>query len=163
MMIGLEDAFQEGRLTLANRSLSSERARHTAQAHHLRAVARACLERAHGADLSELAVALDEQLPMFGFKKFVIAQGSKNDLKVVARSSSRAESREVVSTANLGRDASLMQAKHVVILPLSSQNRQVGLAALSYGSVDPFVLEQLRDLLGMALAMPGTPTIQQLA
>ncbi len=163
MIASLEDAFQEGRLALANRSLFSERARHTAQAHHLRAVARACLDRAHGADLSELAVALDEQLPMFGIKKFVISQGERSDLRVVARSSSRAESREVVTTATLGRDAAMMAAEHVVILPLSSQERQVGLAVLSYGNVDPFVLEQLRDLLGMALAMPGTPTIQQIA
>ena len=155
MMTTLEDVFQEGRLALANRSLFSERARHAAQAHHMRAVARACLDRAHGADLSELAVALDEQLPMFGFDKFVISQGSGNKLTVVARSSSRAESKDIVTTANLGRDVSMMSTPNVVILPLSSQDVQVGLAALSYGSVDPFVLEQLRDLLGMALAMPN--------
>ena len=100
---------------------------------------------------------------MFGFDKFVISQGEKNELRVVARSSSRAESHDIVTTANLGRDASMISCRHVVILPLSSQERQVGIAALSYGSVDPFVLEQLRDLLGMALAMPGTPTIQQIA
>ncbi len=163
MTIALEDAFQEGRLALANRSLFSERARHTEQAHHLRAVARACLDRAHGAELSELAVALDEQLPMFGINKFVVSQGSQNELRVVARSSSRAESREVVSIQNLGRDSAMMGETHVVLLPLSSQKRQVGLAVLSYGTVDPFVLEQLRDLLGMALAMRGTPTIKQIA
>lgn len=160
MLGALEDAFQEGRLALANRSLFSERARHTAQAHHLRAVARACLDRAQGAHLDELAVALDEQLPMFGFDKFVISQGDKIELRVVARSSSRTESGDVVLATNLGRDAELIAERHVVVLPLSDQQHQVGLAVLSYGSVDPFVLEQLRDLLGTALSMPS-PAVSQ--
>lgn len=156
-MLGpLEDAFQEGRLALANRSLFSERARHTAQSHHMRAVARACLDRAHGADLDELAVALDEQLPMFGFDKFLISRGADNDLRVVARSSSRTESGDRVTAANLGRDATMMAERHVVVLPLNAYERQVGFAAMSYGSVDPFVLEQLRDLLGMALSMSAS-------
>lgn len=160
MLGALEDAFQEGRLALANRSLFSERARHTAQAHHLRAVARACLDRAQGADLDELAVALDEQLPMFGFDKFVISQGDKLELRVVSRSSSRTETGDVVLASSLGRDAELIAERHVVVLPLSGQDHQVGLAVLSYGSVDPFVLEQLRDLLGTALSIPSAAASQ---
>ena len=67
---------------------------------------------------------------------------------------------EVVLATNLGRDAELIAERHVVVLPLSDQHHQVGLAVLSYGSVDPFVLEQLRDLLGTALSMPSAAASQ---
>ncbi len=148
-----EDIFQEARLALANVSLFSEREHHAAQAHHLRVIARACLDRAHGSGLGELAVALEEQLPLFGLRHFVVSKGSSDSLLVIARSDKRAGTNDRVRLSDFGRDAALLAEAHVVVLPLSASKQQVGLAALSYFGADPFLFEHLRDLLGMALGI----------
>lgn len=149
----LEDTFQEARLAVANVSLFFEREHQAAQALHLRVITRACLDRAQGADLGELAVALDEQLPLFGIRHFVISQGPSDQLKVIARSDKSHDASENVLMSDLGRDEALKAEAHVVVLPLSAKNRQVGLVAMSYDSSDPFIYEQFRDHLGMALAI----------
>lgn len=148
-----EDLFQEARLALSNVSLFAEREHHAAQALHLRVIARACLDRAHGSDLSELAVTLDEQLPLFGLRNFVISRGSGETLTVIARSEKNLGADSTTTTEDWGRDRALKKERHVVVLPLSASKRQVGLAALSYEGADPFLFEQLRDLLGMALGI----------
>lgn len=153
----LEDAFQEARLAIANVSLFFEREHHAAQALHLRVITRACLDRVHGSDIGELAVAIEEQLPLFGIRHFIISQGSGDRLRVIARSDKSAELSDHVSTQKLGRDRALRAEHHVVVLPLSANKKQVGLVAMSYGSTDPFIFEQFRDLLGMALAVSEGP------
>ncbi len=149
----LEDLFQEARLALADVSLFTEKEHHAAQALYLRVITRACLNRAHGGEIGELAVALEEQLPLFGIRRFVVARGGADELEVIAQSDKRAAPQSTVSTSELGRDLSLKDEEHVIVLPLSAADRQVGLAAFNYGSADPFLFEQLRDLLGMALGI----------
>ncbi len=149
----LEDLFQEARLALADVSLFTEREHHAAQALYLRVITRACLNRAHGGEIGELAVALEEQLPLFGIRCFVVARGVADELEVIAQSDKRAAPQSTVSTSELGRDLALKDEDHVIVLPLSAAGRQVGLAAFNYGSADPFLFEQLRDLLGMALGI----------
>jgi len=148
-----EDLFQEARLALAQASLFREREHHSAQALHLRVITRTCLARAQGAELGELAVALDEQLPMLGIRHYVVSRGRDAELEIIARSGSRGASSTAVSAADLGRDPDLKEEPHVVVLPLSARKRQVGLAVFSYTGADPFLFEQLRDLLGMALSV----------
>lgn len=154
---GLEDLFQECRLSLAEVALFAERENQAVQALHLRAITRACLDRAHGAGLPELAVTLEEQLPLLGVRSFVISRGDEDVLEVVARRGQRnsPESASTVTTAALGMDERLEQDDAVCVLPLSASGHQVGLAALSWGRADPYLFEKLRDLLGMALGLPG--------
>jgi hypothetical protein len=140
-------------LALADIALFFEREHHAVQAMHLRVVTRACLGRAHGGDLGELAVALEEQLPLFGLRHFVISRGPGELLSVVARSDKEPNSPSSVSLGQLGRNGAMRSEPHVVVLPLSAKNRPVGLAALSYPGSDPFLFEHLRDLLGMALGL----------
>lgn len=149
----LEDLFQEARLALAHVSLFTEREHHAAQALYMRVITRACLKRAHGGETGELAVALEEQLPLFGVRRFVVARGNADELEVIAQSDKRAAPQSTVSTAELGRDLALKEEDHVIVLPLSAGGKQVGLAAFNYGSADPYIFEQLRDLLGMALGI----------
>lgn len=150
----LEDGFQEARLALAHRAMFHERERQSTHTLYLRVITRACLTRAQGGDLDELAVSLEEQLPMFGLKHFVISRGDEDVLEVIARSSgSQDADEETVTTASLGRNRQLMNEPHVVVMPLSARRKQAGLAAFSYGKADPFIFEQLRDLLGAALGV----------
>lgn len=150
----LEDGFQEARLVLANRAMFYERERQSTHTLYLRAITRACLNRAQGGDLDELAVSLEEQLPMVGLKHFVVSRGDEDVLEVVARSAGSQETGgETVTTAQLGRNRQLVNKAHVVVMPLSARKKQVGLAAFGYGGTDPFLFEQLRDLLGMALGV----------
>ncbi len=151
----LEDLFQECRLALAHVALFAERENQALQALHLRTVTRACLERAHGAGLPELAVALEEQLPLLDIRNFVISQGDEDVLTVVARRGSRGSTPPslTVTTADLGMDEQLEREDAVCVLPLSASGHQVGLAAMAWESADPYLFEKLRDLLGMALGL----------
>src|SRR5690606_32163091 len=135
----LEDTFQEARLAVANVSLFFEREHQAAQALHLRVITRACLDRAQGADLGELAVALDEQLPLFGIRHFVISQGPSDQLKVIARSDKSHDASENVLMSDLGRDEALKAEAHVVVQPLPPKNKPGGLARRSSALPDPFV------------------------
>src|SRR5690606_15428806 len=76
----LEDLFQECRLALANVASFMERENQMLEALHLRTVMRACLDRAHGADLQELAVSLEEQLPLLEVRTFVVSRGNEDVL-----------------------------------------------------------------------------------
>jgi hypothetical protein len=83
----------------------------------------------------------------------VISKGSGDELRVVARSDKNSGAPDIVGTSDLGRDAALKAEPHVVVLPLSANKKQVGLVAMNYGASDPFIFEQFRDLLGMALSI----------
>jgi hypothetical protein len=147
--------FQECRIALANVALFAERENQALQALHLRTVTRACLDRARGAGLPELAVALEEQLPLLGVRSFVISKGDEDILRVFARRGSRGPGSLVttVTTAALGMDDHLEREEVVCVMPLSSSGHQVGLAALAWGQADPYLFEKLRDLLSMALGL----------
>lgn len=151
----VEDLMQECRLSLANVALFAEREHQLMQGQHLREITRACLERAHGADLGELAVTLEEQLPLLGIRHFVISRGNEDDLDVVAHGIRRGgqEPPPTVSVHALGMDEPLEDEKTVIVLPLSATGHQVGLAAMNWGEADPYLFEKLRDLLGMALGL----------
>lgn len=151
----LEDLFQECRLGLANVTLFAERENQALQSLHLRAVTRVCLERAQSGGLPELAVALEEQLPLLGIRSFCISQGNEDVLDVIARRgrSGPTPRTSTVTTAALGMDERLAEEEAVCILPLSAGGHQVGLASLAWGQADPYLFEKLRDLLGMALSL----------
>jgi len=151
----LEDLFQECRIGLANVSSFMERENQMLESVHLRTVMRACLERAHGAGLPELAVTLEEQLPLLELRMFVISRGNEDVLEVVARRGRRGapSGSANVTTGALGMDDRLAEEEAVVVLPLSADGHQVGLAAMAWGKADPYVYEKLRDLLGMALGV----------
>jgi len=151
----LEDLFQECRLALANVASFMERENQMLEALHLRTVMRACLDRAHGAGLPELAVSLEEQLPLLEVRTFIVSRGNEDVLDVVARRGRRGSSTgsPTVTTAALGMDERLAEEEAVVVLPLSADGHQVGLAAMAWGRADPYVYEKLRDLLGMALGV----------
>jgi hypothetical protein len=53
----------------------------------------------------------------------------------------------------LGMDERTAEEEAVVVLPLSADGHQVGLAAMAWGRADPYIYEKLRDLLGMALGV----------
>src|SRR5690606_3354553 len=112
-------------------------------------------DRAHGADLQELAVSLEEQLPLLEVRTFVVSRGNEDVLDVVARRGRHGSppGGPTVTTAALGMDERLAEEEAVVVLPLSADGHQVGRAAMSWGRADPYLYEKLRDLLGMALGV----------
>lgn len=151
----LEDLFQECRLALATVASFVESENQTVEALHLRSIMRTCLDRAQGVGLPELAVSLEEQLPLLEIRDFVISRGNEDVLEVIARRGRRTgpAGPATVTAAALGMDERLAEEEAVVVMPLSSGGHQVGLAAMGWAKADPYTYEKLRDLLGMALGL----------
>jgi DNA-binding LacI/PurR family transcriptional regulator len=161
----LEDMFQDSRLMIARVSADVQRERRHASNLHMRIVTKSCMSLAAGGTMADLEAVLRDELPSLGIPAFSVARflgepGAPAACEIVAHGS-RGLTRERPSSIEaheVGLDASLEDEEMFVIEPLEIASKPLGVAALSWGAFDPFVYEQLREMLGMAIYMGRTRT-----
>lgn len=154
----LEDLLQEARMMLGRVSVNVERSRQEMLGSRMRTIARRCVGVLERGSVADLTAALDEQLTAIGIQGFTISRFCEADsdtpaLEVVARRSSGnwcvADTR--IELRDLGIDATLEPERVIVVEPLESGSHPLGIAALSTGTALPEHVEQLRELLSLAL------------
>lgn len=153
----LDDVLQETRLRLTNVALGAYREREQASGVHFRNLTRACLNTLLTHDGIPLTRMLREHLPPLGIEACTISrlQGTLEEnptLEVVARLSldMAQQHSTMLELRTLGLDQNLEHRTVVVLEPLVFDGIPVGLAAMSWGALNPLDYEHLRELFGIA-------------
>lgn len=151
----LEDLFQEARVVLARVATAVGKEHLDTINLRMRAILQTCLEQVGVPDLKKLSEVLEEQLPLLGVEAFCISHaqsGGEGPLSLLTcRSKGLRIGGGLTELDPLGLDAPLQQLQMVVVEPLVYAGRAVGVASFSWGAVDAFVYEELRDILSLAL------------
>lgn len=151
----LEDLFQESRLTLARVGSSVVREHLDTLAQRMRVFTKDCLSQVGAPGTDRLRSILEEQLPDMGIQSYCVSRfASKGDgLSVIASRAAglRVPSEPTLAPGSMGHDAHLEEATTTLVLPLVYAGRRLGTAVFSWGATDPYVYEEIRDLLGMVL------------
>lgn len=151
----IEDLFQESRLTLARVGSSVVREHLDTLAQRMRVFTKECLNQVGAPGADRLRSILDEQLPAMGIQSYCLSRFARigDELEVIASRAAglRAPAESVLAPRSLGHDTNLEKVAATLVVPLVYAGCRLGTAVFSWGATDPYVYEEIRDLLGMVL------------
>lgn len=151
----LEDLFQESRLTLARVGSSVVREHVDTLAQRMRVFTKDCLSQVGSPSIERLRGILDEQMPEMGIPSYCLsrfsADGEKLEVLASRAAGLRAPLEPALPRRSLGHDPNLEMVGTTLVVPLAYAERPLGTLVVSWGATDPYVYEEIRDLLGMVL------------
>lgn len=151
----LEDLFQESRLTLARVGSSVVREHVDTLAQRMRVFTKDCLSQVGAPSIERLRAVLDEQMPEMGIPSYCLSRFAPEGghLEVLASRAAglRAPSEPTLPFRSIGHDQNLEKVGTTLVAPLAYAGRPLGTLVVSWGATDPYVYEEIRDLLGMVL------------